>query len=32
MLRERLENKQFVITMEVDPPRGANPWPVYEKN
>lgn len=31
MLRERLENKQFVITMEVDPPRGANPWPVYEK-
>lgn len=31
MLRERLEQQQFVITMEVDPPRGANPWPVYEK-
>ena len=31
MLRERLGNGQFVITMEVDPPRGANPWPVYEK-
>ena len=31
MLREKLENKEFVITMEVDPPRGADPWPVYEK-
>ena len=30
-LRERLAKGEFVVTMEVDPPRGANPWPVFEK-
>ena len=30
MLREKLERKEFVITMEVDPPRGADPWPVFQ--
>ena len=30
-LRERLERGEFVVTMEVDPPRGADPWPVFEK-
>ena len=29
MLREQLEQKKFVVTMEVDPPRGADPWPVF---
>lgn len=29
MLREKLSRKEFVITMEVDPPRGADPWPVF---
>lgn len=29
MLREQLERKEFVVTMEVDPPRGADPWPVF---
>jgi 5,10-methylenetetrahydrofolate reductase len=29
MLREKLAQKEFVITMEVDPPRGADPWPVF---
>jgi len=29
-LREKLEKKEFVITMEIDPPKGANPWAVYE--
>jgi len=29
MLRERLAHDEFVITMEVDPPRGADPWPVF---
>ena len=29
MLREKLERKEFVVTMEVDPPRGADPWPVF---
>ena len=29
MLREKLARNEFVITMEVDPPRGADPWPVF---
>lgn len=29
MLREKLARKEFVVTMEVDPPRGADPWPVF---
>ena len=29
MLREKLAHNEFVITMEVDPPRGADPWPVF---
>lgn len=29
MLREKLSHNEFVITMEVDPPRGADPWPVF---
>ncbi len=29
MLREKLAHKEFVVTMEVDPPRGADPWPVF---
>lgn len=29
MLREQLDHKEFVVTMEVDPPRGADPWPVF---
>lgn len=29
MLREQLARNEFVITMEVDPPRGADPWPVF---
>ena len=29
MLREKLEQNEFVVTMEVDPPRGADPWPVF---
>lgn len=29
MLREKLAYNDFVITMEVDPPRGADPWPVF---
>ncbi len=29
MLREKLERNEFVVTMEVDPPRGADPWPVF---
>lgn len=30
-LKNRLEQGDFVVTMEVDPPRGADPWPVYEQ-
>lgn len=30
MLREKLERKEFVVTMEVDPPHGADPWPVFQ--
>ena len=30
-LRERLARGEFVVTMEVDPPRGADPWPVFEQ-
>lgn len=29
MLREKLAQKEFVVTMEVDLPRGADPWPVF---
>lgn len=29
MLREKLAHNEFAITMEVDPPRGADPWPVF---
>lgn len=29
MLQEKLARKEFVVTMEVDPPRGADPWPVF---
>ena len=29
MLREKLAQKEFVVTMEVAPPRGADPWPVF---
>ena len=29
MLREKLSRNEFVVTMEVDPPRGADPWPVF---
>ena len=29
MLRQQLKEKSFVVTMEVDPPRGADPWPVF---
>jgi len=30
-LREKLANRKFVVTVEVDPPKGASPWGVYEK-
>lgn len=30
-LREKLGRKQFVVTVEIDPPKGASPWVVYEK-
>ncbi len=30
-LKEKLEEKKFVITVEVDPPKGADPWGTYEK-
>lgn len=30
-LRDRLARGEFVVTMEVEPPRGADPWPVFEK-
>ena len=29
MFREKLAQKEFVVTMEVEPPRGADPWPVF---
>ena len=29
MLQQKLKQNEFVITMEVDPPRGADPWPVF---
>ncbi len=28
-LREKLNQKRFVVTMEIDPPKGASPWDVY---
>ncbi len=28
-LREKLEQKRFVVTMEIDPPKGSSPWNVY---
>ncbi|SMB86768.1 5,10-methylenetetrahydrofolate reductase [Desulfonispora thiosulfatigenes DSM 11270] len=30
-LKNKLNNKQFVTTVEIDPPKGASPWIVYEK-
>ncbi|MDF2547268.1 MAG: 5,10-methylenetetrahydrofolate reductase [Anaerosolibacter sp.] len=30
-LRAKLQKKQFVVTVEMEPPRGADPWGVYEK-
>ena len=30
-LKEKLLKKQFVVTVEMEPPKGANPWGVYEK-
>lgn len=30
-LKEKLEEKKFVVTVEVDPPKGADPWGTYEK-
>lgn len=29
MLQQQLKQGEFVITMEVDPPRGSDPWPVF---
>lgn len=29
--KSKLENRQFVTTVEIDPPKGASPWGVYEK-
>jgi 5,10-methylenetetrahydrofolate reductase len=31
LLREKLIHKQFVVTVEMEPPKGADPWGVYEK-
>ncbi len=28
-LREKLKQKKFVVTVEIDPPKGPNPWGVY---
>lgn len=28
-LKEKLNQKKFVVTMEIDPPKGSNPWNVY---
>lgn len=30
-LQEKLQEKKFVVTVEVDPPKGADPWDTYEK-
>lgn len=30
-LKEKLLNKEFVTTVEIDPPKGASPWNVYER-
>ncbi|MBB6216931.1 5,10-methylenetetrahydrofolate reductase [Anaerosolibacter carboniphilus] len=30
-LKTKLMKKQFVVTVEMEPPRGADPWGVYEK-
>ncbi len=30
-LREKLQSRQFVVTVEIDPPKGACPWEVYER-
>jgi len=30
-LQEKLREKQFVVTVEADPPKGADPWDTYEK-
>jgi 5,10-methylenetetrahydrofolate reductase len=28
-LREKLKQNKFVVTVEIDPPKGANPWGAY---
>lgn len=28
-LKKKLNEKKFVVTMEIDPPKGPNPWGVY---
>jgi methylenetetrahydrofolate reductase (NADPH) len=30
-LRDKLENRHFVVTVELDPPKGADPTPTIEK-
>lgn len=30
-LKEKLQEKKFVVTVEADPPKGADPWDTYEK-
>jgi 5,10-methylenetetrahydrofolate reductase len=30
-LQEKLQEKKFVVTVEADPPKGADPWGTYEK-
>ncbi len=31
LLRDKLAQKKFVVTVEVEPPKGADPWQVYER-
>ncbi|MBA1336334.1 MAG: 5,10-methylenetetrahydrofolate reductase [Firmicutes bacterium] len=31
VLREKLSRNEFVITVEIDPPKGASPWGVYDR-
>jgi 5,10-methylenetetrahydrofolate reductase len=31
LLRDKLYRKQFVTTVEVEPPKGSSPWGVYDK-
>lgn len=30
-LREKLYRDEFVVTVEIDPPKGSSPWGVYER-